>query len=123
MPPYVDYGDEEEEDSQQIWYRESHHSPGCPCCIEGTGFPRPPSSALGGSDYGGALRKASRASTHISTNSAESEAGPGPGEKDPGAANPTRDNTVRVRRSVSSFGLRMKKSMGHLTRRPSGSLR
>lgn len=131
VPACVDYDDEEEEedddDHQPIWYRDSlaDHHPGCPCCIEGTGFPRPPSSALSGLDYGGAPRKASRASTHISTTSttsADSEASPGRVEKD-ASSNTACDTTVRVRRSVSTFGLRMKKSMKNLNRRPSGSLR
>lgn len=123
VPACVDYDDEEEaeddddDDDQPIWYRDSlaDHHPGCPCCIEGTGFPRPPSSALSGLNYGAGPRKASRASTHISTTSTESEPSPG--------ANTAGDTTVRVRRSVSTFGLRMKKSMKNLNRRPSGSLR
>ncbi|KAI7781938.1 hypothetical protein LA080_014003 [Diaporthe eres] len=127
VPAYVDYDDEEEEeededDCQPMWCRGLDHRPRCPCCIEGTGFPRPPSSALSSSDYGGHLRKASGASTHISTNSADSDARPTSDEKDSGA-NAACDTTVRVRRSVSTFGLRMKKSMKNLNRRPSGSLR
>lgn len=125
VPAYVDYDDEddeEEDDCQPMWCKGLDHSSGCPCCIEGTGFPRPPSSALSSSDYGGHLRKASRASTHISTNSADSEPSPRSDEKDTGA-NAACDTTVRVRRSVSTFGLRMKKSMKNLNRRPSGTLR
>lgn len=124
----VAYDEEEEEEDEEeddhIWYRDWDHPPGCQCCIEGTGFPRPPSSALSSSDYGGALRKASRASTHISTASADSEAAsPAPGDKDHASAGPACDTTVRVRRSVSTFGLRMKKSMKNLNRRSSGNLK
>ncbi|KAG6361421.1 hypothetical protein INS49_009648 [Diaporthe citri] len=126
VPAYVDYdeeGEEEEEDDcQPMWYRDSDHPSGCPCCIEGTGFPRPPSTALSSPDYGGHPRKASRASTHVSTSSADSEARPGSEAKEP-SANPACETTVRFRRSVSTFGLRMKKSMKNLNRRPSGSLR
>ncbi|KAH8763584.1 hypothetical protein F5883DRAFT_559190 [Diaporthe sp. PMI_573] len=127
LPARVDYDEEEEEeeeedDFQPMWYKESPHPSRCECCIEGTGFPRPPSSALGSSDYGGHHRKTSRASTHISTVSTESEASSSPGDKGPGA-DPASDTTVRLRRSVSTFGLRMKKSMGTLNRRPSGMLR
>ncbi|KAK2599222.1 hypothetical protein N8I77_010992 [Diaporthe amygdali] len=118
VPAYADY-DDDEEDREPMWYREAHHPSGCPCCIEGTGFPRPPSATLG-SDYSG-IRKVSRASTHISTNSADSEASSAPVQKDTGS-DPACDPTVRVRRSVSTFGLRMKKSMKNLRGRPSGNL-
>ncbi|KAJ0119503.1 hypothetical protein J7T55_013705 [Diaporthe amygdali] len=117
VPAYADYDDEE--DREPMWYREAHHPSGCPCCIEGTGFPRPPSATLG-SDYSG-IRKVSRASTHISTNSADSEASSAPVQKETGS-DPACDPTVRVRRSVSTFGLRMKKSMKNLRGRPSGNL-
>lgn len=119
----VEEEEEEDDDHEPIWYKDSDHQPGCPCCIEGTGFPRPPSSALSSSDYGAALRKASRASTHISTNSVDSETSHGLGEKDTNKSNTTCDTNVRLRRSVSTFGLKMKKSMKNLNRRPSGSLR
>lgn len=135
MPARVDFYDEHEEDEEEdevadfqpMWYRRSPHPPGCDCCIEGTGFPRPPSSVLSSSDYSGHHRKTSRASTHISTASADSERSSSPGIVKDSTASPvspcTPDSNVRLRRSVSSFGLRMKKSMGSLNRRPSGMLR
>ncbi|POS78413.1 hypothetical protein DHEL01_v203205 [Diaporthe helianthi] len=141
IPARVSYDDEQDEDEQEdeladfqpMWYRRSPHPTGCGCCIEGTGFPRPPSSVLGGSDYSGHHhhhRKTSRASTHISTSSADSEGNSGPGAiKDHGVAAggsefaSVSDSALRLRRSVSSFGLRMKKSIGSLNRRPSGKLR
>ncbi|KAG8170313.1 hypothetical protein KVR01_001058 [Diaporthe batatas] len=135
LPTRVDYDDEQDEDEeydevadfQPMWYyKTSPHPPGCDCCIEGTGFPRPPSSVLSGSDYAGHRRKTSRASTHISTASADSErssSSPGIVKDHIAVPAPAPDTNVRLRRSVSSFGLRMKKSMGSLNRRPSGMLR
>lgn len=121
VPACVDYDDDDEDDDRQpLWYREAYHPPGCPCCIEGTGFPRPPSSALGSDD--GGIRKVSRALTNISTVSAgSSEASSMPVDKDTGSG-PACDATIGVRRSVSTFNLRMKKSMRTLRGRSSGNL-
>ncbi|KAL1875784.1 hypothetical protein Daus18300_002975 [Diaporthe australafricana] len=126
VPAFVDYDDDDEDDDRQpLWYRDAYHAPGCPCCIEGTGFPRPPSSALGSSDDGGRIRKVSRASTNISSVSADSEASSSapPADKDSGPGGPGPcDATIGVRRSVSTFNLRMKKSVRSLRGRSSGNL-
>ncbi|KUI69274.1 hypothetical protein VM1G_11605 [Cytospora mali] len=110
VPVFVD---EDEPDCQPMWDRDPSHVPVCPCCIDGTRsdpLPRslPPACRQVSSSSTNSPAEAARAD--VETNSVEAAK----------PASPLMPSNIRLRHSVSSIGLRFKKSMQSLRHKASG---
>lgn len=110
------YVHEDKPGSEPMWNREAQHQPICPCCISGTGFPRPPSTpaAVGGRHPSFETEP----SYFDTTDSDESSAG----VSGPGFHRHARSLGSQGLRSISKkASLKFKKSMGNLRRKASVS--